>query len=84
MYRVEIDPRKLGYSLGVAIRIRPAPRQLQAVAQLAQETPEVIECHRVTTSVVLRGIEGFGLHHTLHTQRILTLSEDLPLISVAV
>jgi Lrp/AsnC family transcriptional regulator, leucine-responsive regulatory protein len=47
-YRVEIDPRKLGYSLGVAIRIRPAPRQLAAVAALARDTPEVIECHRVT------------------------------------
>jgi Lrp/AsnC family transcriptional regulator, leucine-responsive regulatory protein len=47
-YRVEIDPRKLGYGLGVAIRIRPAPRQLAAVAALARDTPEVIECHRVT------------------------------------
>ncbi len=47
-YRVEIDPRKLGYSLGVAIRIRPAPRQLAAVAALARDTPEVVECHRVT------------------------------------
>ena len=47
-YRVEIDPRMLGYSLGVVIRIRPAPRQLADVARLAQETPEVIECHRVT------------------------------------
>ncbi len=47
-YRAMIDPRKLGYGLGVAIRIRPAPRQLADVAQLAQDTPEVIECHRVT------------------------------------
>jgi Lrp/AsnC family leucine-responsive transcriptional regulator len=47
-YRAEIDPRKLGYSLGVVIRIRPAPRQLAQVAALARETPEVVECHRVT------------------------------------
>jgi Lrp/AsnC family leucine-responsive transcriptional regulator len=47
-YRAEIDPRKLGYSLGVVIRIRPAPRQLTQVAALARDTPEVIECHRVT------------------------------------
>ncbi len=47
-YRVEIDPRKVGYSLGVVIRIRPAPRQLAEVAALARSTPEVIECHRVT------------------------------------
>lgn len=47
-YRAEIDPRRLGYSLGVIIRIRPNPRQLADVAQLARDTPEVIECHRVT------------------------------------
>ncbi|MFL5839426.1 MAG: Lrp/AsnC family transcriptional regulator [Thermoleophilaceae bacterium] len=47
-YRAEVDPRKLGYGLGVIIRIRPAPRQLAEVAALAQDTPEVVECHRVT------------------------------------
>jgi Lrp/AsnC family leucine-responsive transcriptional regulator len=38
----------LGYGLGVAIRIRPAPRQLVQVAELARQTPEVVECQRVT------------------------------------
>jgi Lrp/AsnC family transcriptional regulator, leucine-responsive regulatory protein len=47
-YHADVDPRLVGYTLGVAIRIRPAPRQLAAVAQLARDTPEVIECHRVT------------------------------------
>jgi Lrp/AsnC family leucine-responsive transcriptional regulator len=47
-YRAEIDPRRLGYALGVFVRIRPAPRQLAAVAELARQSPEVIECHRVT------------------------------------
>jgi Lrp/AsnC family leucine-responsive transcriptional regulator len=47
-YRAEVDPRKLGYTLGVIIRIRPSPRQLAAVAELARQTPEVVECHRVT------------------------------------
>jgi Lrp/AsnC family leucine-responsive transcriptional regulator len=47
-YRADVNPRALGYSLGVVIRIRPAPRQLAAVAQLARDTPEVLECHRVT------------------------------------
>lgn len=47
-YRAEVDPRRLGYSLGVVIRIRPAPRQLAAVADLARDTPEIVECHRVT------------------------------------
>ncbi|MEA2442186.1 MAG: Lrp/AsnC family transcriptional regulator, leucine-responsive regulatory protein [Thermoleophilaceae bacterium] len=47
-YRADVNPRALGFSLGVVIRIRPAPRQLAAVAQLARDTPEVLECHRVT------------------------------------
>jgi Lrp/AsnC family leucine-responsive transcriptional regulator len=47
-YRADVNPRALGYSLGVVIRIRPAPRQIAAVAQLARDTPEVVECHRVT------------------------------------
>ena len=47
-YHAEVDPRSLGLTLGVIIRIRPAPRQLRDVAQLARDTPEVVECHRVT------------------------------------
>jgi len=47
-YRVEIDPRALGWALAVIIRIRPAPRELSKVAELARRTPEIVECHRVT------------------------------------
>lgn len=47
-YRVEIDPRHLGYSLTAIIRIRPAPGQLRAVADLAEQTSEIAECHRIT------------------------------------
>src|SRR5918997_1135543 len=47
-YRAEVDPRALGYTLSVVIRIRPAPRELKKVADLAQRTPEVVECHRIT------------------------------------
>jgi len=47
-YHAAVDPRRLGYALGVILRIRPAPRQIAAVAELAQETPEVAECHRIT------------------------------------
>ena len=32
----------------------------------------------------MRGIEGFGFKHHLRTDRLLTLSEDLPLVAVAV
>jgi Lrp/AsnC family leucine-responsive transcriptional regulator len=47
-YRAEIDPRALGYALGAIVRVRPAPRQISKVADVARSTPEVVECHRVT------------------------------------
>jgi len=40
--------------------------------------------HGIATSVLLRGIEGFGIKHRLVTERLLTLSEDLPLLALAV
>jgi PII-like signaling protein len=39
---------------------------------------------RVRASVLLRGAEGFGRLHHLHTDRLLTLSEDLPVVSIAI
>jgi Lrp/AsnC family transcriptional regulator, leucine-responsive regulatory protein len=47
-YRAEVDPAALGYPLTAVVRIRPAPRQLPKVAQVARDTPEVVECHRIT------------------------------------
>jgi Lrp/AsnC family transcriptional regulator, leucine-responsive regulatory protein len=47
-YHAEIDPRALGLTLGVVIRIRPAPRELHKVAELAQRTHEIVECQRIT------------------------------------
>jgi Lrp/AsnC family leucine-responsive transcriptional regulator len=47
-YRAEVDARALGYALGVIMRIRPSARQLHKVAELARDTPEVVECHRIT------------------------------------
>jgi PII-like signaling protein len=40
--------------------------------------------HELRSAILLRGLEGFGVKHQLHTQRLLTLSEDLPLVSIAV
>jgi Lrp/AsnC family leucine-responsive transcriptional regulator len=47
-YRAEVDPAALGYPLTAVVRIRPAPRQLPKVAQVARDAPEVVECHRIT------------------------------------
>ena len=47
-YRAEIDPRAVGLSLSAIIRVRPSPGQIENVAKRSRETPEVVECHRVT------------------------------------
>lgn len=36
--------------------------------------------HDLSGVTIIRGIEGFGAHHTIHTARILRLSEDLPVV----
>jgi PII-like signaling protein len=51
---------------------------------LADALFDVYEHHRIHTSVLLRGVEGFGQHHKLQTDRLLTLSENLPAVSIAV
>jgi Lrp/AsnC family leucine-responsive transcriptional regulator len=47
-YRMDIDPAALGMPAAALVRIRPGPGQLPKLAQLAQETPQVVECHRIT------------------------------------
>lgn len=51
---------------------------------LADELIDLYAEHDIATSLLLRGAEGFGLRHHLRTDRLLTLSEDLPLLSVAI
>jgi PII-like signaling protein len=40
--------------------------------------------HRLQASILLRGAEGFGRLQHLHTDRLLSLSEDLPVVSIAI
>jgi PII-like signaling protein len=40
--------------------------------------------HQIAASILLRGTEGFGIRQRPRTDRSLSLSEDLPLIAVAV
>jgi PII-like signaling protein len=51
---------------------------------LADALLDCYQRHGFRTSVLLRGALGFGIGHHLRTDRLLTLSEDLPMISVAV
>jgi PII-like signaling protein len=45
---------------------------------------QACEDRSVRWSVLLRGAEGFGAKHAQRTDRLLTLSEDLPMVLVAI
>src|SRR6266516_185607 len=47
-YCLDLNPAALGLPIAAYIRIRPNPGQLPKIAELAQQIPEVVECHRVT------------------------------------
>ena len=47
-YHAEVDPKAVGYPIQVVVRIRPSTRQLHKIPDLARETPEVVECSRIT------------------------------------
>ena len=47
-YRAELEPGALGYPISAVVRIRPSPGQLRRIPEIARETQEVAECHRIT------------------------------------
>ena len=59
-------------------------RQRSGGAFVADALLELYGRHEIAASILLRGTEGFGLKHHLRTDRSLSLSEDLPLVTVAV
>jgi PII-like signaling protein len=59
-------------------------RHRSGAAFTADALIELYGRHEIAASILLRGTEGFGLKHHLRTDRSLTLSEDLPLIAIAV
>jgi Lrp/AsnC family leucine-responsive transcriptional regulator len=46
--RLDVDQSALGLGITAFVRVRPMPGQLLNIAELARETPEIVECHRVT------------------------------------
>jgi PII-like signaling protein len=51
---------------------------------LADAVAAIFARHELHLSVVLRGMAGFGAAQRLQTDRLLSLSEDLPVVTVAV
>ena len=47
-YSLDLNPTALGLPIAAYIRIRPNSGQLPRIAEMAQQIPEVVECHRVT------------------------------------
>ena len=47
-YHAAIDPSAIGFPVTVMVRINPAVRELPRIAKLAEEIPEIVECHRIT------------------------------------
>ena len=47
-YRLDLNPKALGFPVTAFVRIRPMPGQLPKIITLAQSMPEVSECHRIT------------------------------------
>lgn len=47
-YRLDIDPAALGRPVAAWVRLRPGPNQIPKIVALAERTPEVVECHRIS------------------------------------
>ncbi len=47
-YTLTVSPKALGLPIAAWLRIRPAPGQLQKVAEILRELPEIVECDRIT------------------------------------
>jgi PII-like signaling protein len=59
-------------------------RHRTASGFVADQLLDVFGRGELATSIMLRGIEGFGLKHRLRSDTSLTLSEDLPAVAIAV
>ena len=59
-------------------------RHRTASGFVADQLLDVFGRGELATSIMMRGVEGFGLKHRLRTDASLTLSEDLPAVAIAV
>lgn len=70
------DALKLGFYFGEHDRHRGR--------FLSEAVLDLFERRGLAAGVLLRGAEGFGAKHHLQSDRLLSLSEDLPLLAIAV
>ncbi len=69
---------------GIKLSVYFGERDRMGGRFLADVLADVFDRHELRVSLLMRGASGFGIKHRLRTDRLLTLSEDLPLVAVAV
>ena len=47
-FRMDVDPAALGMPIAALVRVRPGPGQLPKIVDEARNTPQVVECFRIT------------------------------------
>src|SRR5437763_6538015 len=74
--RLEGHQRRLTVFIGVSVRLGQTP--------LATEIVQRAHRAGLAGASVFRGVEGYGASNHIHTTRILSLSDDLPIAVVIV
>jgi Lrp/AsnC family leucine-responsive transcriptional regulator len=47
-YHATVDPVALGFPITILVRVSPSPRELSRIPKIADEIPQITECHRIT------------------------------------
>lgn len=47
-YHARVSPRAIGYPVSAVVRVAPTSGSLERIREIARESPEVVECHRIT------------------------------------
>lgn len=76
-------PRQAGPVAGLRLSTYFGERDRVGGELVADRLLRLYGEHGVRGSILLRGVSGFGLGQRLRTDRLLTLSEDLPAVSIA-
>ena len=67
-------------SSGKLLRIFVSENDRHAGQPLYEWIIRQAEARKMASATVLRGLEGFGARHHLHTAKVLRMSSDLPIV----
>jgi PII-like signaling protein len=69
---------------GTRLNVYFSERARAGSVYVADALLDEFDRHGVLASALLRGVDGFGHHHHLHTDRLLSSSENLPALATAI